>query len=60
MLWCLCGQPIVNELGDDFAVTTDESKKWLRRRSDAVTCPLCGQSYDLRALRGLVSAERAS
>lgn len=60
MLWCLCGQPIVNELGDDFAVTMDECKKWLRRRSDAVTCPLCGQRYDLQALQALVSTDGAA
>lgn len=60
MLWCLCGQPIVNELGHDFVVTIEDTKKWLRRRSDAITCALCGQRYDLGGLQALVRAEKAS
>ena len=55
MVICLCGELIINEIGEGFVVTVDDEQRWMRRRSDSFVCQGCRRTYVLNTLRTMAS-----
>ena len=60
MIWCSCGELIIDEIGDGFVITPKADRKWLRRRSDYFQCPHCERRFVFEDLKQLTHTAPSS